>query len=54
MWEKVSYPSLKPLASWIIDLRERVQFMGKWLKEGTPFCYWISGFFFPQGIYSIN
>ncbi|KAL4487471.1 hypothetical protein ABPG72_006991 [Tetrahymena utriculariae] len=48
-WEKVSYPSLKPLASWIIDLRERVQFMAKWLKEGTPFCYWISGFFFPQG-----
>jgi len=23
--------------------------MSKWLKEGYPMCYWISGFFFPQG-----
>lgn len=51
LWEKVAYPSLKPLASWIIDLKDRVQFMAKWLKEGHPFCYWISGFFFPQGNY---
>jgi dynein heavy chain len=26
-WVKVAYPSLKPLASWIADLKERVQTM---------------------------
>jgi dynein heavy chain len=27
MWEKFAYPSLKPLASWIVDLKERVIFI---------------------------
>jgi len=49
LWVKVAYPSLKPLASWIQDLKERVQVMGNWLMNGNPSCYWISGFFFPQG-----
>lgn len=26
-WTQVSYPSLKPLASWMTDLAERVSFM---------------------------
>lgn len=47
-WKKVSYPSLKPLSSWVSDLRERVSFMEDWLKRGNPACYWLSGFFFPQ------
>ena len=46
-WEAVAYPSLKPLASWIKDLNERVNFMSLWLKGGNPNCFWISGFFFP-------
>lgn len=50
LWEKVAYPSLKPLTSWIKDLKERVAFMNKWMQEGNPCCYWLSGFFFPQGI----
>lgn len=48
-WEKVAYPSLKPFATWFIDLIERVEFMRKWLTGGEPPCFWISGFFFPQG-----
>ena len=48
-WKNVSYPSLKPLSSWVLDLIERVHFMDDWLKNGNPNCYWISGFFFPQG-----
>ena len=48
-WAKVAYPSLKPLASWYIDLKERVEFMDDWLKNGTPRSFWISGLFFPQG-----
>lgn len=48
-WEKVAYPSLKPLKAWFEDLLERVAFLNKWLTEGSPNAYWISGFFFPQG-----
>jgi dynein heavy chain len=47
LWERVAYPSLKPLASWILDLIERVAFMNDWLKNGNPNCYWLSGLFFP-------
>lgn len=35
-WEVVAYPSLKPFASWFIDLLERVKFMKGWLTEGEP------------------
>jgi len=48
-WEKVAYPSLKPLASWFKDLIERVAFMQRWLTTGQPTSFWLSGFFFPQG-----
>jgi len=49
LWEKAAYPSLKPLASWIKDLHQRVEFMKNWLIKGNPPGYWLSGFFFPQG-----
>merc|ERR1719204_2893240 len=47
-WETVAYPSLKPLASWVQDLVERMDFIVKWIKDGIPKIFWISGFFFPQ------
>eukprot|EP00767_Chilomastix_cuspidata_P003405 gnl/Chilomastix_cuspidata/3528.p1 GENE.gnl/Chilomastix_cuspidata/3528~~gnl/Chilomastix_cuspidata/3528.p1 ORF type:complete len:4397 (+),score=382.77 gnl/Chilomastix_cuspidata/3528:1904-13192(+) len=49
MWEDAAYPSLKPLGSWFTDLQQRVSFLRKWLTEGLPKSFWISGFFFPQG-----
>lgn len=48
-WSAVSYPSLKPLAPWIIDLIKRVEFMRKWAISGHPACFWLAGFFFPHG-----
>lgn len=48
MWADVGFLSMKPLASWIIDLEKRVEFLQDWITNGTPKIFWISGFFFPQ------
>lgn len=39
LWSQIAYPSLKPLASWILDLKERVKFLNEWLIYGNPDCY---------------
>ena len=31
MWEKVAYPSLKPLASWVNDFIDRLTFYREWV-----------------------
>merc|ERR1719223_1068337 len=49
MWEKVAYPSLKPLSSWFEDLLLRVEFYREWIEQGPPNAYWISAMYFPQG-----
>jgi len=48
MWSDLAYPSLKPLASWVQDLIQRMDFIQMWIDEGKPVVFWISGFFFPQ------
>lgn len=48
----VGFLSLKPLASWIIDLNERCTFLQNWLDKGAPPTFWISGFFFPQAFFT--
>lgn len=48
MWQDKGFLSLKPLASWIQDCNDRINFLTNWINNGTPKVFWISGFFFPQ------
>lgn len=47
-WQDKGFLSLKPLASWIQDCNDRINFLANWINNGTPKVFWISGFFFPQ------
>lgn len=45
-----SYPSVKPLGSWVRDLMERIDFIQGWLDNGQlPKVFWLAGFTYPTG-----
>ncbi|XP_068615161.1 dynein axonemal heavy chain 2-like [Brachionichthys hirsutus] len=49
LWGK-AYPSLKPLAAWTRDLRQRVSQFAQWAETlQQPQLFWLSGFTFPNG-----
>lgn len=42
VWIKSGFLSLKPLMSWIQDLKDRVEFFSNWIENGTPKAFCLS------------
>lgn len=47
-WRIVSYPTMKPIGSYLTDLRNRVRWMKMWIQLGIPDSFWLAAFFYPQ------
>jgi len=48
-WEKLAYPSLRPLGSWLVNLLQRVQQLNDWTADMAILkTTWLSGLFNPQ------
>lgn len=47
-WIKFSYPSLKPIGSYIQGFVDRLSWLQHWYETSKPTTFWLPGFFFTQ------
>jgi len=48
MWAAVSYPSLKPLGSYVTELQQRLQVLTDWIAADVPAVVSLPALYFPQ------
>ncbi len=48
VWLKASYPSIKPVASYIHDFLRRLKWLDDWYQHGKGTTFWLAGFYFTQ------
>lgn len=44
-----TYPSQKPLGSWMRDLTLRIEFFTAWVDDALPMCWWLPAMTYPTG-----
>ncbi len=50
LWAPVSYPTMKPLSSYVNDLMDRLNMLQSWIDNGPSIKLWLSGFFFTHAL----
>lgn len=48
IWLKASYPSIKPVSSYIQDFLRRLHWLNDWYQNGKGTTFWLAGFYFTQ------
>lgn len=48
VWLKASYPSIKPVASYLQDFLRRLKWLDEWYRGGKDTTFWLAGFYFTQ------
>lgn len=49
-WLQMSYPTKKPLGSYVKDLHNRIAYFRRWIDVAEPSVHWLTAFFFPQAL----
>ena len=53
-WAKASQLQSPSLGVWFGNILQRQEQLAGWLKSGRPHCFWLTGFFNPQGFLTAN